>query len=170
MKNSYRTPNRKYVSAELVRHLFHYDPATGIFRWKNPLNNRVKKGDIAGYINEGRRILISINHCLFLASNIAWLYVHGEWPKLEIDHRNRDPLDNSIANLRDVTGAVNCANQEKRKTNKSGFKGVCKAHSQSGWRSQICVNNTTYYLGVYPTAELAAGAYRIAAACLHGDA
>jgi hypothetical protein len=169
MAGSYRQPSRKYVSAELVRHRFHYDPVTGIFRWKNPPCNSVKKDTIAGCVHRGRRI-ITVNGKGFPASNIAWLYVHDEWPKLEIDHRNRDPLDNSINNLRDVTAAMNCANQGKGTRNTSGFKGVCKHHQQKGWRAAIEVNNIGYELGVYPTAELAAGAYRIAAAGIHGDA
>jgi hypothetical protein len=169
MAGSYRTPGRQCVSAELIRHLFHYDPETGIFRWKNPTSNHAKKGAIAGSVWRGRRIII-VGGWFFPASHIAWLYVYGEWPELELDHRNRDPLDNSIANLRDVTSSVNCGNQEKRKTNKSGFKGVHKHPQQSGWWARITANGIKYDLGLYPTAELAAGAYRIAAAGIHGDA
>jgi hypothetical protein len=169
MAGSYRTPGREYVSAELVRHLFHYDPETGIFRWKNPPRYHVKKDTIAGSVIRGRRRIV-VNGWLFLASNIAWLYVHGEWPKLEIDHRNRDPLDDSISNLRDVTSAVNCGNQGVMKTNTSGFKGVAKCPQRKRWWAQIKVGNIRYYLGEYPTAELAAGAYRIAVAGLRGAA
>ena len=118
MTSSYRTPHREEVSAGLVRHLLRYDAKTGIFRWKNPMSNRVRKGAIAGWLKKGRRI-ITIDNKRFPASHVAWLYVYGEWPKMEVDHRNRDKLDNSIANLRDVTGAVNCQNQGKNKTNTS---------------------------------------------------
>jgi hypothetical protein len=169
MANSYRTPHREEVSAGLVRHLFRYDRKTGIFRWKNPTSNNAKKGAIAGSVNKGRRTII-VRYRHFPASHIAWLYVYGEWPKLEIDHRNGDPLDNSINNLRDVSGAINCSNQGKRKTNKSGFKGVYKHPQQRGFWARIMASNIKYDLGVYPTAELAAGAYRIAAAGLHGAA
>jgi hypothetical protein len=168
MANSYRTPHREDVTAELVRHLFHYDPLTGIFRWKNPHGKHArKKGAIAGYVGKGRRI-INIGKWKFQASNVAWLHFYGEWPNLELDHRNRDKLDNTIANLRDVTGPVNGANQGIRKTNTSGFKGVYK-HRQSGkWHARIMVNGVFHNLGLYSTAELAGGAYRIAAAGFHG--
>jgi hypothetical protein len=105
----------------------------------------------------------------FRASHIAWLYFYGEWPKLEIDHINRNSLDDSIANLRDVTGSVNNMNQGETKANKSGFKGVFK-HYEKGYGAKIGINKISYNLGVYPTAELAAGAYRIAAAALHWEA
>jgi hypothetical protein len=175
MGTYYRTPIREDVTAELVRHLFNYDPLTGVFIWKNPPNNWVKKGDIAGSISKEKgRLFLGICNIDFQASNIAWLYFYGEWPRLEIDHRNRDKLDNSIANLRDVSTAVNCQNRGMMKTNTSGFKGVHKCynrhHEQTGWRAQIKVNRIRYHLGVYPTPELAAGAYRIAAAALHWEA
>jgi hypothetical protein len=172
MGNLYRSPGREDVSAELVRYLFHYDPLTGIFIWKNPPNTHARrKGAIAGSIDKdkGRR-RISVDNKLFPASNIAWLYMYGEWPEFELDHRNRDPLDDSIANLRDVPGSLNSANKGMAKANTTGFKGVFKHAQCEGWLAQIGVNGIKYYLGLYPTAELAAGAYRIAAAGLHGAA
>ena len=170
MANPYRTPRREDVSAELVRFLFDYDPLTGIFRWKNPPRQHARrKGNIAGCVTKGRRVLGICNE-VFQASNVAWLYIHGEWPKLEVDHRNRNKLDDSIANLRDVTSFVNCSNQGKNKKNTSGFKGVHKHPQQKGWWAKIGVDGIRYDLGLYPTAELAAGAYRIAAAALHWEA
>ena len=167
MANSYRSLGRKEVSAELVRYLLDYDPLTGILHWKNPTMKRVKKGDIAGNV-DGGRLRIGIYNRNFHASNIAWLHFYGEWPKFELDHRNRDPLDNSITNLRDVTGAVNCWNKGKKNTNTSGFKGVNK--HPDGWHARIAANGVRYHLGAYSTAELASGAYRIAAAALHWEA
>ena len=173
MSGLYHSPGRQYVSAELIRHCFHYDPVTGFFHWKNPPHNRLKKGAIAGSVKQGRRI-ITVGGWHFLASNVAWLYVHNEWPEFELDHRNRDPLDDSINNLRDVTTTINRVNQGKRKTNTSGITGVYKyynkRHKHIGWRARIGINRFLYSLGIYSTPELAAGAYRIAAACLHGDA
>ena len=170
MAGPYRSPGREDVSAEVVRYLFDYDPLTGILRWRNPPRQHAqKKGAIAGKTVKGRRVL-SIGNWQFYASHIAWLYVHNEWPKLEIDHCNRNPLDNSIANLRDVSVTVNCQNRGKQKTNTSGFKGVHKHPQQKGWWARITANAIKYDLGVYPTPELAAGAYRIAAAALHWEA
>ena len=168
MGSSYRTQRRNDVTAKLVRQMFDYDAITGIFRWRYPTKSARKNG-IAGSIKHGRRIL-SINRKHFFASNIAWLHFYGEWPKLEVGHRNHDPLDNSIANLRDVTGAVNSGNQRKKKSNTSGFIGVYLCRGKC-WHARIRANgDRRYNLGMYPTAELAAGAYRIAAAGIHGDA
>jgi hypothetical protein len=169
MAGSYRSSGREEVTAELVRHLLDYDPLTGILRWRDSPRRNVKKGDIAGWVERGRR-RIGIYNRNFHAGNIAWLHFYGEWPKFEVDHRNRDPLDNSIANLRDVPAALNCQNQGMKKTNTSGFKGVTWDLERKGWLAQICVNQTPYKLGIYSTPELASGAYRIAAAALHWEA
>jgi hypothetical protein len=169
MPSLYRSPSRKDVTADIVRFLFDYDPITGILRWKNPTRKGIYIGDVAGTMQRGRRIIYFYRN-RFEASNIAWLHFHGEWPKLEIDHRNRDPFDNSIANLRDVPTSTNQHNQGKNKKNTSGFKGVHKHPQQKGWWAKIGVDGIRYDLGLYPTAELAAGAYRIAAAALHWEA
>jgi hypothetical protein len=170
MAGPYRSPGREDVSAEVVRYLFDYDPLTGILRWRNPPRQHAqKKGAIAGQMHRGRRVIF-FYYKQFEASNIAWLHFYGEWPKFEVDHRNRDPSDDSIANLRDVTTAVNCQNKGKSKTNTSGFRGVNKHRPTGKWHARIKVNMTRYHLGEYSTPELAAGAYRIAAAALHWEA
>jgi hypothetical protein len=167
MAGSYRSSGREEVTSELVRHLLDYDPLTGILRWRDSPRRNVKKGDIAGWVDRGR-LRIGICNRNFHAGNIAWLHFYGEWPKFEVDHRNRNALDNSIANLRDVPAALNCQNKGMKKTNTSGFRGVTK--EKKSWRVQICVDKINYRLGRYPTPELAAGAYRIAAATLHWEA
>lgn len=74
------------------------------------------KGAMAGCdkSEDGYRI-ITINQVNYLAHRLAWLYVHGEWPKYEIDHINRKPSDNRISNLRDVPHHVNMKNTKRAK-------------------------------------------------------
>lgn len=48
-----------------------------------------------------------------MAHRLAWLYVHGEWPQREIDHKDNVRHHNWIGNLRDVSHSVNMQNQVK---------------------------------------------------------
>ena len=87
-----------------------YDKDTGIFTWKKRSSSRAGKGSVAGHIKSGR-LVITLKQCVVKASRLAWLFIHKEWPRNEIDHINRDPLDNRIANLRVVNRSENCMNR-----------------------------------------------------------
>lgn len=54
-------------------------------------------------------------------------------PGMEIEHRNRDKLDNRAANLFFVTHRVNITNAGVRRTNKSGIAGVYRRERREQW-------------------------------------
>lgn len=88
----------------------------------------------------------------------------------EVDHINEDKLDNSRANLRVCTPSNNKMNRGKLSTNTTGYKGVTWSGSKKNpYQAQIAVGYKRYYLGIYPTPELAFGAYKEAAVRLHGE-
>lgn len=82
---------------------------------------------------------------------------HGYWPTNVIDHINRDKADNSISNLREATISMNLFNSAKRKTNKSGYKGVVRYGDK--WRSHITINYKKVWLGYFDSPEKAHAAY-----------
>ncbi len=51
---------------------------------------------------------------MYKAHRLAWFYVHGVWPKEQIDHINGDKADNCIANLRLADFSKNQANDGER--------------------------------------------------------
>lgn len=78
------------------------------------------------------------------------------FPKgLEIDHINRDKLDNRKSNLRIVTREQNVNNMPKYSTNKSGYKGVSFDKNRKKWKSTISIKGKHYDLGRFESKEKA---------------
>ena len=89
-------------------------------------------------------------------------------PGMEIDHKNRNGLDNQRANLRWATKAQQRANQAVRKDSQSGFKGVNLLRGKY-WAAHIREDGRQRHLGYFPTAEDAARAYDARARELFGE-
>jgi hypothetical protein len=152
------------LTAERLREMLDYAPRTGLFYW------RKRRGNMAAGLEAGgfhkRYLAIRIDGVHHLAHRLAWLYVHGKHPSEEIDHRNGNPADNRIANLRECSHAQNARNVGRRR-NRSGFKGVSPRGRK--WIAQIGLNGRTIYLGLFATAQKAADAYDEAARLYHGE-
>jgi hypothetical protein len=71
----------------------------------------------------------------------------------EIDHRNRDPSDNSRLNLRSCDRSHNIANRGVRADSKSGIKGVYWRKLGRSWYAGIRVNGKAIHLGHFDTKE-----------------
>ena len=87
----------------------------------------------------------------------------------QIDHANRDTLDNRRANLRFCTQALNNANSQPWKQPASGFRGVYWEKSKALWRVRICVNGMPKSCGYYRTAIEAAHVYDTVASAVFGE-
>lgn len=113
------------LTAEDIRRLLGYEPETGIFVWlvDPPVGPRCK-GKIAGHrVNTGYTS-IQIKGSKYVAHRLAWIWMTGEWPSLEVDHENNIRSDNRWSNLRLATGSQNVANGKVRSNNRLGLKGV----------------------------------------------
>ncbi|HEY7297856.1 MAG TPA: HNH endonuclease [Xanthobacteraceae bacterium] len=125
----------------------------------------VRAGAQAGYSRVDGYVRIQIDGAIYAAHRLAWLYVHGKHPTAEIDHRNGNPADNRIANLRECSRWQNARNRGGRSP--SGFKGV--SADRSKWRARIKVDGRIINLGLFSTPKLAADAYDRAALLYHGE-
>ena len=150
------------LTAEYLRSVLHYDQETGIFTWKVSTSNSVKVGDVAGSPNGHGYQLIQLQSRKHKAHRLAWLYIHGSWPKDQLDHVNRIRTDNRIANLREVTHKQNGQNRSKRSDNTSGHTGIYWLKQSSKWRAQIKHNQKQIHLGLFATIEEALSARKAA--------
>ena len=100
--------NEEILSHEYLLEILEYFPDTGIFIWKVNFKKRKCLGREAGCKDKSTgRHRITINQILYLRARLAWFYVHGGWPKDQIDHKNRIKDDDRIENLRKATQEQN---------------------------------------------------------------
>jgi hypothetical protein len=113
------------MNVDYVRKRLDYNQDTGIFIWRpRAIRSTADKtwntrfaDEVAGSIKNNGYRQIWIDGKRYGAARLAWLYVHGEWPKNEIDHINRLRDDNRLVNLRDVTSSEN----QNNKSNNNGL-------------------------------------------------
>ena len=151
------TPTNE-LTAEYLRSVLHYEPATGIFTRKVRTSPRVKVGDVAGSQGGGGYLDISVCSRTYKAHRLAWLYMRGVWPADQIDHVNRVRTDNRISNLREVSHKQNQQNASKRSDNKSGHPGVIWNKQHSKWQAKIAHNCKDIHLGYFASLEEAVSA------------
>ena len=156
------------LSAARLRSLLSYDSNTGIFHWRENRGSR-HIGDVAGCLNPAGYVFIGVDGVLYLAHRLAWLYVHDEFPKNWIDHRDQQKTNNRIDNLRQATCPENMANTGIRSTNKSGFKGVSWDVKNQKWRATITIAAKQQSLGRHRRLEEAVIAYQMAAKRVHPE-
>lgn len=95
--------------------------------------------------------------------------VLGYTGPLNVDHVNRDPLDNQESNLRIATHSQNKFNQKKRSDSKWPYKGISQPKGKAWWVANIQSHGISHFLGCFKTAEDARDAYVSAAEKLHGE-
>lgn len=168
---------------EELRQLLAYDQHTGCFTWKERdaslftgggqhtaehncrVWNAKHAGAPAGAVDRSLGYLrLSVLDRKLWAHRAAWMVVHGETPKGQIDHINGDKLDNRIANLRVVTMTENRRNQRRPMNNNSGFVGVAWNPHNKNWNARIGVDGRTLHLGSFGRIEDAIAARKEAEA------
>lgn len=137
------------ITQKRLKEILHYDPEAGIFIWLESNGSGVYKYDIAGSRLSGGYILIEINGERYYSHKLAWFYVHGVWPKEELDHIDHDTSNDRIVNLREVTHKENQKNQSLAKNNTSGVTGVSWYKPLMKWVTYISVNGKPVTLGYF---------------------
>jgi len=135
------------VTQKKLKELLHYNPDSGVFT-RLVSSGAAKAGSVLkkncnGYIQ------VRINNKKYIAHHLAWLYVTGELPENQIDHKNHIRDDNRWTNLREATHLENSKNQSKRVDNISGVTGVHWNKAEKRWRGQIGTVNTVEHLGSF---------------------
>lgn len=110
----------KEVDADMCKYIaqnFSYDYETGIITRKDRANS-------SGSLDKDGYLIIKIKTNQIKAHRLAWFLYYGSFPKMEIDHINRNRLDNRICNLREADRKLNAANIKKYINPITGAVGV----------------------------------------------
>lgn len=94
-------------------------------------------------------------------------------PKIFVDHKDGNGLNNQKSNLRVATNRQNCSNRGKQKNNTTGYKGVYKIKGTNSYKACICVRvngkRKIAFQKQFTSAADAAMAYNLAALKIHGE-
>lgn len=147
-----------------LKELFSYAPETGILTRILTINSKAKVGMTPGSISDDGYLKIIVDKKTYFAHRLVWLYVYGyftKYPEFQIDHIDRDKLNNKIKNLRKVDQSKNQHNRiNAQKNNKStGLLGSYFEKRTGKYQSIIRVNGRAIGIGRFNTAEEAHIAY-----------
>lgn len=155
------------VPVERLLQALTFDFDTGIVTWREPGPKR-RVGQEAGWVCKGYR-QITLDYQTMLTQRAIWAVYHGKWPDGIIDHRDGNPLNNRIKNLRPATPVESSINRKTQSNNTSGFKGVYFHKQNQRWQARITIGRKTRSLGLFDTPEEASAAYQSASITVHGD-
>jgi len=139
------------ITQEYAKQLF--DCIDGHLVWKINKAKRIKVGDKAGTISKDGYVRVFVDGKSYLAHKLVYLIKHGYMPT-ELDHIDRNKLNNKISNLRQCTRSENSINRNLFVNNKTGIKNVHK-HSFGKYEVSFKRNNKNIYCGLFDDIELA---------------
>ena len=117
----------------------------------------VRKVEVRGKIRKDWQLMIDGKR--YYASRIIYFMAHGVDPyPMEVDHEDRNSLNNNVDNLRLSGRVLQSQNKGTRSDNTSGVKGVSPHKDSSKWRAYIEVEAKEKHLGYFTTLKEAAAA------------
>lgn len=149
---------RNDLTAEYLREILHYEPDTGLFRWKTRTTRKDLEGKVAGSKVTDDYHGITIDGVKYAAHRLAWLYVHGQYPKDQLDHANGIRNDNRISNLRESTQSENMQNARHKRSGQFAL-GTTYRKNVKKWAASIKINGDKKNLGCFDTQEEAHQVY-----------
>lgn len=161
LRQAFRYENGKLFW--LVRPVEHFKDAGYAARLNTRCSGK-EAGCLSTHIDkfgkEHKRWKIRLFDILMYRYQIVWAIHNNEWLKdNEIDHENRNTIDDKIENLRRATDTNQAGNCGKRSHNTSGFKGVYFNKKRNQYFGQMTTKNGHRGTKGFDTAEQAHESY-----------
>lgn len=156
------------ITQDELKRVVLYLPETGEFFWKVRLSPMSKMGVPVGSKTGTGHLTIGIHGASYLLHRLAFLYMTGEMPGSDVDHKNSNGEDNRWSNLRQCTKMQNRHNAT-RSSKKNGLVGQRKSTQKTGkpFRASIMVAGICKHIGYFDSDVEAHRAYLIAKSVLH---
>jgi hypothetical protein len=139
------------LTADELRNLLDYIPSTGGFWWKerpgNTWWNATHAGKPAGSVSGTGYIYIDVHRLSYRAHRLAWLWMTGEWPPVEIDHIDCDPANNTWRNLRPASRSEGSQNRRVGRNSTTGIRGISYNSRRKQWIVRIMVDKQSHFGG-----------------------
>lgn len=156
----------KTITQSRLKEVLTYDPAGGFFYWAVD-RKKCSKGAVAGSVRPDGYVAIRVDYHRYYANRLAWLYMTGEWPALDVDHADGNASNNAWGNLREASPTQSMQNRPAQRNNRQGLKGVRKSGRK--FYASIQIDGVSKYLGTFEDAGAAHAAYCQASKAAFGD-
>lgn len=131
------------LTTEYLKEIFDYHDGNLIWRVNK---GRSKKGTVAGSLDNKGYMQLKLDQKMYRLHRLIWLW-HEREPSEQLDHIDRNPLNNKIENLRAATPSMNQWNTCK------SDRGVSFHKASNKWRARIKIHNKEIYLGIFENFE-----------------
>jgi hypothetical protein len=149
------------ITQEEVRTLFDYREDGALIRKVSVGGPAGQIGRAIGSVSTGgaerpdkKYLITKISGKHYCAHKLVYLWHYGQWPE-QLDHINRDSLDNRVENLRPANACTNMQNRKVFKSNTSGAKGVAWNKRANKWQVYVGVERKIKHIGYFDNFELA---------------
>ena len=86
----------------------------------------------------------------YRVSRVIYFMANGVDPgELQVDHKDQNPMNNNVGNLRLGDDSLQGHNRRTFENNKSGVAGVCWHKNAKKWQAQLEYERELFYLGRY---------------------
>ena len=134
---------KKLPSQSYLQKIFRYDPESGVLLRQNSQRD-------AGTLRRDGYWQVSVDGATYLKHRLIWVLMNGHIQDgFQVDHVNRNPSDNRLANLRAVPVSLNQFNCKLQSNNTSGHCGVSWHKMRKKWLAHIRVDGKRQQLGYF---------------------
>lgn len=167
------------ITHQVIKDTFDFDEATGAIKWKprpcdqfssvraaNSWNSRYA-GKRCACLDSHGYIQIKLRPFILRGHQVAWNWMTGEWPIVDVDHINGDRFDNRWTNLRLATRSENNRNRHVARKTKLPI-GVTR-HRCGKYRAYLTIGGRQISFGYFDELAMAVASYNEKAPCYLGE-